>query len=85
MRKIRDYDYGKNNCFCPSIEDRFDPETDTLKEIEMVPGIKQKMIDIKDSEKTTWEFEDGRVITISKKTKARWLKEEEKQKKLPKP
>ena len=77
------HDY--NNCACPNIEKMFNPETDTLKEIEIVPGYKQKMIDIKDSEKTTWEFEDGRIITISKKTKERWLKEEEKRNKLPKP
>jgi len=70
-----------NNCYCPNPKDMFNPETDTIKEIELVPGHKQKMIDIKDSEKTTWEFEDGRVIEISKKTKERWLKEEEERKK----
>ncbi len=80
--------YKPNQCFCPRMEDVFDPTTDTIKEIEILPGsgYKQKMIDIKDSEKTTWEFEDGRVITISKKTKQRWLKEEEeRRKKEPKP
>ncbi|MFO0477361.1 MAG: hypothetical protein ACK50L_01100 [Bacteroidota bacterium] len=64
----------------------FDPTTDTIIEQELMPGFKTKLLDIKPSEKTTWEFDDGRVIEISKKTKERWLKEEEeKRKKIPLP
>ena len=69
------HDYQK--CVCPNFEDLFDPETDTIKEIELLPGVKEKIIDIKDSQKTTWQLEDGRIIEISKKTKERWLKEAE--------
>lgn len=73
-------------CVCPDFSDMFNPETDTIKEIEIMPGVEQKMLDIKDDQKTTWEFEDGRVIEISKKTKERWLKEEEEKKiKIPLP
>ena len=68
-------------CVCPNPETMFNPETDTIKEVEIFPGHKVKMLDIKDSEKTTWEFEDGRVIEISKTTEKRWLKEQEEKRK----
>lgn len=74
-RNILRHDYVP--CVCPNPEKVFNPEVDTIKEVELMPGIKQKIIDIKDSEKTTWEFDDGRIIEISKETKRRWLKEQE--------
>jgi len=71
------HDY--RHCVCPNPADLYNPETDTFRLEEIAPGITVKVLDIKDSEKTTWEFDEGRVITISKKTRERWLKEEEEQ------
>ena len=47
----------------------FNRYTDTIMEQELIPGFKTKLLDIKPSEKTTWEFEDGRVIEYLKKPK----------------
>jgi len=74
-RRLWRHDRRGTGCVCPKIE--FNPERDTIKEIDM-GGHKMKIMDIKDSEKTIWEFEDGRIIEISKETKKRWLKEQEK-------
>ena len=73
------HDYVPRGCVCPNFKDMFNPETDTIREIEMPAGSGNmiKMLDIKDSEKTTWDFGDGRIMEISKETKRRWLKEEE--------
>ncbi len=71
-----DYQY----CVCPP-KPVFNPETDTIREIEISPDNVMEIWDIKDSEKTTWKFDDGRVIEISKETKKRWLKEEEEKRK----
>lgn len=75
------HDY-KSSCFCP----KFDPATDTLIEEIDEFGFKRTTLDTKPSQKTTWQFDDGKTIEISKKTKERWLKEEEeKRKKKPIP
>lgn len=75
------HDFRSPACVCPDPRSMFDSEMDTIIEMELSPGIIQKVHDVKPRYKTTWEFDDGRIIEIDTKTKERWLKEKEEEEK----